>query len=325
MAMARYLIFIAACVLTAGCDSGGCTEGMSIGCVCPTGAMGAQVCEADGTYAECVCQGLDAGSRTDAGRDEDAGGGLDAAVDAGGADAGDDDAGEETDAGTDAGGSGSFAYRIASPEERIVIEDSPMGTLYNAEFTFELWIRFDRVTPTLPQQLMVADGGSPVIMQIRNDILECSVDIPFSFQGRARAQLTDASTQISAGVWHHFACVGDGADRVDLFVDGIRRATATGTSNYDFSPPGARLVFGGSPSDGIPGTSYQFAGEMDEIRVSTARLYTGAPFTPPRRFAVEADTAVLFHFDEGTGTTTADATGTHPGASMDQGGTWVAE
>lgn len=73
----------------AGCDGGpsACTPGMSIACACSDGRTGAQVCNADGTFGICMCEGFmfDAGRREDAGRDVDAGR--------------DSDAGREVDAG----------------------------------------------------------------------------------------------------------------------------------------------------------------------------------------------------------------------------------
>lgn len=43
----------------------GCVPGMSIDCTCPNGAMGAQVCNADGSsYGPCECTGGDTGTGT---------------------------------------------------------------------------------------------------------------------------------------------------------------------------------------------------------------------------------------------------------------------
>ncbi len=42
--------------LNAACDgSNECTKGESVGCACPDGSEGAQVCLEDGTFDECVC------------------------------------------------------------------------------------------------------------------------------------------------------------------------------------------------------------------------------------------------------------------------------
>lgn len=85
----RLLVFSSAVLASAcGTPAATCITGASALCACPNGSMGAQVCQADGTFGTCTCLSpVDAGS----------GGGPDA----GAADAGTTDAG--VDAGVDAG------------------------------------------------------------------------------------------------------------------------------------------------------------------------------------------------------------------------------
>jgi hypothetical protein len=52
----------------------------------------------------------------------------------------------------------------------------------------------------------------------------------------------------------------------------------------------------------------QLQGTIDEARVSSVARYS-APFTPATRLTVDANTAALWHFDEGTGQTSVDAAG----------------
>jgi hypothetical protein len=47
---------------------------------------------------------------------------------------------------------------------------------------------------------------------------------------------------------------------------------------------------------------------IDEVRVSNTLRYTTA-FVPVRRFTTDASTVALYHFDEGSGTLLADASG----------------
>ena len=55
-------------------------------------------------------------------------------------------------------------------------------------------------------------------------------------------------------------------------------------------------------------TNAMFMGLIDEVRVSDVARYT-APTTPETRFTPDGDTNALWHFDEGTGSLTEDATG----------------
>ncbi|MCB9547668.1 MAG: hypothetical protein H6706_17715 [Myxococcales bacterium] len=68
----------------AGCDDGdaggaGCTPGQSSACACVGGGMGAQVCQADNTFAACICAVGDAGLASDTGPRADQGPQADAA------------------------------------------------------------------------------------------------------------------------------------------------------------------------------------------------------------------------------------------------------
>jgi len=64
-------------ILLAGCGkTGTCVTGASRSCSCPDSRVGAQVCQDDGTYSQCVCevpQDPDAGTELDGGKEPDAG------------------------------------------------------------------------------------------------------------------------------------------------------------------------------------------------------------------------------------------------------------
>ncbi len=70
IARAVALLFaLAACGGSGGGGRGGpslCTPGASVGCTCPGGAQGAQVCQSDGTFGACDC-GTASGSSTSGG------------------------------------------------------------------------------------------------------------------------------------------------------------------------------------------------------------------------------------------------------------------
>ena len=61
-----------------------------------------------------------------------------------------------------------------------------------------------------------------------------------------------------------------------------------------------------------------YSGWIDEVRISTVVRYTG-PFTPPSApFVTDADTAALYHFDEGAGDVINDTSGAAGGPSNGQ-------
>ncbi len=138
--------------------------------------------------------------------------------------------------------------------------------------------------------------------------------------------------------WHHVAVtrnVSSGA--LAIYVDGFLDASASGPSGdvsypAGFSCPGGcgadpYLVLGAEKHD--VGLQYPgFNGLLDELRLSTSIRYSG-PFAPPSaRFVVDAQTAALYHFDEGSGAVAADAVGASPGevrvGGSPPGPAWVA-
>jgi hypothetical protein len=136
------------------------------------------------------------------------------------------------------------------------------------------------------------------------------------------------SEDVLDGAWHHVAVQyrpSDGA--MWLFVDGTLDASG-------YAPPGdVSYPDDAIPSigcDGAPCTSDTYLafgssklrrhpaykGSLDEIRVSSKLRYV-AGFTPPRAaFAADADTAALYHFDEGNGTLVHDDSGADGGPSQ---------
>lgn len=116
--------------------------------------------------------------------------------------------------------------------------------------------------------------------------------------------------------WHHVAVQRRFSDGfMWLYVDGLLQASADGP-NGDISYPDNGvpgnfcggpcinsdpfIVFGAEKHDAGPSFP-SYSGWLDEIRYSTTLRYS-ANFTPPSApFIADAQTAALYHFDEGTG------------------------
>lgn len=135
-------------------------------------------------------------------------------------------------------------------------------------------------------------------------------------------------TDLRDGLWHHVAVQRRRSDgMLWLWVDGVREARADGP-NGDISYPDGGipgpycggpctrsdpfLVLGAEKHDA--GAAYpSFHGWIDELRLSTTLRYRRA-FTPTaHRFAVDAETAALYHLDEGSGNVIHDAAGSSDG------------
>lgn len=122
---------------------------------------------------------------------------------------------------------------------------------------------------------------------------------------------------LSDDAWHHVAAVRSATGALSLWVDGALAGSSPGPTG-DLSYRDGRatswpasdpfLVLAAEKHDA--GATYpSFSGWLDELRISTIARYD-APFTPPSTaFAPDAETAALYHFDEGAGDTLRDSGG----------------
>jgi hypothetical protein len=116
------------------------------------------------------------------------------------------------------------------------------------------------------------------------------------------------ATNVADGKWHHVAVTRanlNGAMRI--FVDGKLDKSGTGPignisyrngrgTSYPNSDP--FLVFGAEKHDA--GSGYpSYSGYLDEVRISKNIRYTANFTRPSAPFSADANTAALYHFDEG--------------------------
>ncbi|HWE28701.1 MAG TPA: LamG domain-containing protein [Polyangia bacterium] len=116
---------------------------------------------------------------------------------------------------------------------------------------------------------------------------------------------------------HHLAGVVDWfAATIRLYVDGTLVCTAAGPPQTDggtgtyINFPFVPVVFGAPTGDTNP-----FIGSIDEVRLSNVVVYS-SNFTPARHPTATGTTVGLWHFDEGTGTTATDSSGTAATATL---------
>jgi hypothetical protein len=109
---------------------------------------------------------------------------------------------------------------------------------------------------------------------------------------------THFGVPLRADVWQHVAATYDGA-RAQVYVDGVPGG------EHDLG------TIGQGPFFRIGGLRpYPFyAGQLDEVRISSGLRYSGN-FTPPTTtFTPDASTLALYHLDEAGGQVIADASG----------------
>lgn len=125
------------------------------------------------------------------------------------------------------------------------------------------------------------------------------------------------ATDVADGLWHHVAATRDATTgELRLFVDGQLDGSSSGPAGNVSYRDGRStsfandpfLVLGAEKHDAGPAYP-SYSGFLDELRLSTVIRYA-TNFTPPVNvFSADADTAALYHFDEGAaGPCTASVT-----------------
>jgi hypothetical protein len=119
------------------------------------------------------------------------------------------------------------------------------------------------------------------------------------------------------GSWYHIAATYDGAT-MKIWVNGTQAGSLNATGLIDTSTATLRI-------GAFSGSSGFFAGNIDEVRVSNTARYTsnfapqGGAFTP------DANTAGLWHFDEGAGTVAGDSSGNNNTGTLRNAPAWSAD
>ena len=101
--------------------------------------------------------------------------------------------------------------------------------------------------------------------------------------------------------WHHIAYVYDGSEQ-RMYLDGNLVGSTTGSGPISNSSSGVPFVGALIRGSLIP----SFQGYMDTLRISDIARYSGASFTAPTGdFTTDANTQLLYNFNEAPGSTVA--------------------
>jgi hypothetical protein len=189
------------------------------------------------------------------------------------------------------------------------------------DFTIETWVIWDGGNQSFPR---IFDFGNDP-----SNWIVLTAALPFAPSGprfmiRRNGfpdQLVDATVTLTPGTWNHIAVTLDATtDIATIYINGVASGTTAGfTDRLSDLGVTTNNWFGRSEF----GTDPFFPGNIEEFRISDIVRYTGN-FTPSlTQFAVDANTVALYHFNEGGGQTTADATGNNADGIL--GGTMAIE
>jgi hypothetical protein len=203
-------------------------------------------------------------------------------------------------------------------------DDATLGRMDGAtDYTIEAWIypidgvvaEYDRVMQRYYSfNIVMYDGDDNGQVEDWYFTLMDGSNHYFNTQG-------DATLTLDA--WNHIAVINNSTDgTLKLFVNGVDVTATGGYSNLNLRPSqnGDNLYIGSSRGS-TPNNS--FGGYIDEVRLknvaeSIANLQTKITDT---EYSSDANTAGLFHFDEGSGSSTVNEASSS-NATLYNGTTW---
>jgi hypothetical protein len=179
-------------------------------------------------------------------------------------------------------------------------------------YTMEGWISEDAPGGGTYMGLLSQDFGSCCLIRM---LIDPNLD-PFVNTGAHIDVVFNAPIAVPA--WHHFA-MGCASGTTTVWLDGTNVGTTPCTDPGNMA--GSAIYLG----TGEGGQVWRLTGRIAEVRVSNIVRYTAA-FTPQTRFTNDANTTLLLHFDEGSGTTVHDSSGNgNDGTFSATGVSWVAD
>lgn len=212
-----------------------------------------------------------------------------------------------------------FYGNPAADVDRIKVPIDPqVAADVGGDFTIEFWLKTEPGANPATSCQAGSDGWTYGNVILDRDVFgpgdfgEYGVSlsggrIAFGVGLGGRQQTICGLIDVADGRWHHVALTRRLADgQMRIYVDGTESAQGIGPagdiSYRDGRPTGVAtdpfLVVGASKQDEGAG-SHGYSGALDELRLSTSVRYSSPFDRPTAAFTADADTALLFHFDEG--------------------------
>jgi hypothetical protein len=203
-----------------------------------------------------------------------------------------------------ASAAGQGSVRMDGASSLITVADNP-GLRLTTNFTLEV-----RAKPMGNARQTTMFGKSFYELSM----FPASGGVQFALVVRQGAWREARSPVLPLGRWYTVAGSYDGAF-LRLFVDGELVTSSALTGSIETS---SRPLYLGS----VEGNGDIFDGFIDEVRVSDVARWRESYTVTPQPFTPDANTMGLWHLDEGSGTTTADASGKGGTGSLVNGVAW---
>ena len=200
-------------------------------------------------------------------------------------------------------------------DDALVTSGSPENWDFGTDdFTIDFWVK-STATPSVVQGLVTISTGSESFATMGTLVsMDSSGNIELAVTGGVGWDVLTCSSGklINDGQWHHIAIVRSGTS-FDIYIDGIDRGGAT--SSVDVNWSSSFNCYTGRH----PNSSYDFDGNIDEVRVSKRKARWTTDFIPPLRQynspssnIPEANLVAFWPFE----TDFRDALGNHNGTAV---------
>ncbi len=213
--------------------------------------------------------------------------------------------------------------------------------LRSSQFTVELWFKRTGAGVGTSTGTGGIASAIPLITKGRAEAETAAADINYFFgidatTGQLVADFEEAqsgaspslnhpvtgTTVVTQNVWHHAAATYDGSTW-RLYLDGNLDKTLAINASANTAVTSATAIGSALTTAGVAAGFFQ--GQIDEARIwNSARSQSQIQSTMNTEIGATAGLVGLWHMNEGSGTTTADASGGGNTGTLTAGPTWVA-
>lgn len=201
-----------------------------------------------------------------------------------------------------AGKAGRWALHL-DPRKMIELDIKNTNLTCRDDVTLEFWVQPAR--DSFPQSTYLAMLDPVTVLDYGTGSSAGQLEaVLISAEGNA---YQTPGTPLASNKRTHLAIVSKGGRQLQFFANGRSICVFELPAGPPREDALTRVMLGHTGMD--------FAGAFDQLRLSRGARYE-TDFTPEQQLAVDEDTFALYRFDEGTGTTAADATGRNPAAGI---------
>ncbi len=184
--------------------------------------------------------------------------------------------------------------RFNSPTAKVTVPNRD-DLNFSGDFTIEMWVWVTSHTPQFSNILEKQDNEYSLYITSDGKI-NGAIGTNTQF-----VDVTSTDT-LQIGIWYHLAMVYNSKNGLlRLFKDGKPLGATTVSPIEPVLPTTKDLIIGGATA-----SAAVFNGYIDDVRLSRSVRYT-VDFDPKPPLPADTNTIALYHFDEGSGNTAADA------------------